>query len=946
MKPLRLVMSAFGPYAGEEVIEFEKLGNTGLYLITGDTGSGKTTVFDAVSFALFGESSGGNREPSMLRSRFAEPKTKTFVELEFLYKNNTYRVKRNPEYLRPKDRGEGETKERADAQLYLPGDGLITGIKNVDDKIIELLGVNKEQFSQIAMIAQGDFLKLLLADTKKRSEIFREIFGTGNYQELQDALRSRSGILRDEYDRISASIGQYLEGIRCPKEHAYYEEMERFKSDKKYASAKAQMAGKLLEELCDDLKTQVKEYERTFQEADQAFNKVNHKLGIFQSIINEETELEKGKKRLEDLTEKLRESKLLLEEEEKKSPRRKALSEEITIKKEKLKDFDELDELTAQYGECEVQQKELNRSVEKEEKEIEKLQERITKGQENRALLDNPQAKHSRLEQEKERLEQLDAILKEYEEDLKRIEELGNKQKQEIKRYEKAAAEADKKMDFFLKLERAFLDGQAGVLAAGLKKGEPCPVCGALEHPSPAFCHEEVPEQSEVEDAKGLAEACRQKAVKLSEKARELSGQRTALIEKSEDCGEKLFKAWKGLSGIPFEICNTADFQNKEVLDNASKWVEERITRTRKELEETARHIEEAKELDEKLPQMNQELMDKNSRYQEYKEQSVKLQQAMESLQSQQEKLKATLGFASKKDAADYVKGLEKELAKLEKDYESAKKEAEDMGGKLKETEASVKTLTASVNKQKKEAGEEDIEVLRAEEKRLKQEREQISEARKELELMADADERAKRNVLKQLDNLSKTGAKWQMVKALHNTASGSIAGKDKIMLETYVQMAYFDRIINRANVHFMKMTDGRFELLRCQEAGNQKSQSGLELNVLDHYDMSRNGGSRSVKSLSGGESFLAALSLALGMSEEVSANAGGIQMDALFVDEGFGSLDEGALDRAVRALQELSTANRIVGIISHVPELKNRMDRQIVVKRDKLKGSRTELVL
>lgn len=946
MKPLRLVMSAFGPYAGEEAIEFEKLGNTGLYLITGDTGSGKTTVFDAISFALFGESSGGNREPSMLRSRFAEPKTKTFVELMFLYKNNTYRVKRNPEYLRPKDRGEGETKERADAQLYLPGEELITGIKNVDDKITELLGVNKEQFSQIAMIAQGDFLKLLLADTKKRSEIFREIFGTKNYQELQDALRSRSGKLHDEYDRISASIGQYLEGIRCPIEHPYYEEMERFKSDKKYASAKAQMAGKLLEELCNDLQIQVKEYDKVFQEADKAFNRVNHKLGIFRSIKQGEDELEKIEKKLEELKIRSKESRLLLNKEEEKAPGRKALSEEITIKKEKLKDFDELDELTVEFGKREEQLRDLGKFIGKEEKEIEKLQDQIVKGQEKRALLDNPLAKYSRLEQEKERLEQFYLIFKEYEEDLKRIQELGSKQKQEIEKYQKAAEDADKKLTFSLKLERAFLDGQAGVLAAGLKKGEPCPVCGALEHPSPASCHKEVPEQSEVEEAKEFAEACWQEAVRLSEKANKISGQRTVLEEKSKDCGEKLLKAWKELPGMPFEIHNAVDLQNKEAFHDSDKWVKDRMFRMQEEMEKTVLHIEEAKALDEKLPRMNQELMEKKSQFQDHKEQSAKLQQAMESLQSQKEKLKTQLGFGSKKEAAAYIKGLEKELAQMEKDYEKAKKETEDVDGKLKATEASIKTLTDSVKKQKKEAGEENIEVLRAEEKRLKQEREQIGEARKEAELMADADDRVKRNVLKQLDKLGETGAKWQMVKALHNTASGSVAGKDKIMLETYVQMAYFDRIINRANVHFMKMTDGRFELIRCQEAGNQKSQSGLELNVLDHFYMSKKGGSRSVKSLSGGESFLAALSLALGMSEEVSANAGGIRIDAMFVDEGFGSLDEGALDRAIRALQELSTANRIVGIISHVPELKNRMERQIVVKRDKLKGSRTELVL
>lgn len=946
MKPLKLVMSAFGPYAGEEVIEFEKLGNTGLYLITGDTGSGKTTIFDALSFALFGESSGGNREPSMLRSRFADAKAKTFVELEFLYKHDTYRVKRNPEYLRPKDRGEGETKERADAQLYLPGDGLVTGIKNVDDKITELLGVDKEQFSQIAMIAQGDFLRLLFADTKKRGEIFREIFGTGNYQQLQDALRSRSGKLHDEYERLSASIGQYLEGIRCPKDYAYYEEMERFKSDKKYASVMAKTAGKMLEELCDDLQVQVKEYEKAFSETDKAFQKATHKLGIFQAVAQGEERLEKEEKRQADLTELLKESRLLLEEEEKNSPRRKALSEEIAIKKEKLKDFGELDELTAQYGRKEKELQDLTRAIEKEEKEIKRLGEQITKGQARRAALHNPLAKYNKLEQEKERSEKLYEVLKEYAADQEHIRELNSLQEKAIKRYQKAAEDADRVMSFSSKLERAFLDGQAGVLAAGLKKGEPCPVCGSLEHPGPAFCHDTVPEQSEVETAKENAETSRKEAAKLSEKAKEISGQRTALEEKYRECGERLFKAWKELPEILFEIQSASEFQKEEVLTDADSRIKERLSRLQQESEKTSMDIKEAEELDEKLPNMEQELSEKRNRFQEKKEQSAKLQQAMESLGVEQAKMRGQLGFPGKKEAAAYVKELEKELTRLEKAYHKAKKEAEEVGGKLKETEAAIKTLKTSVKKQKKEAGEEDIEALREEEKRLKQEKERLSAAQKEVELMWDADEEVKRNVIRQLAKLSETGEKWHMVKALHNTASGSIAGKDKIMLETYVQMAYFDRIINRANVHLMKMTDGRFELLRSKEAGNQKSQSGLELNVLDHYYMNKNRGSRSVKSLSGGESFLAALSLALGMSEEVSANAGGIEMDAMFVDEGFGTLDEVALDRAVRALQELSTANRIVGIISHVPELKNRMDRQIVVKRDKLKGSRTELVL
>jgi exonuclease SbcC len=939
MKPLTLVMSAFGPYAGEETIAFDQMGNTGLYLITGDTGAGKTTIFDAISFALFGESSGGNREPSMLRSKFADSKTKTFVEMTFCYKQKIYRVKRNPEYLRPKDRGEGETRERADALLELPNHELVTGSKNVNECIIQLLGVNKEQFSQIAMIAQGDFLKLLLADTKKRSEIFREIFRTKNYQQLQMALQLQSSRLKDEYEQISASIGQYLEGLRCPAEHVHYEELERIRSHREYAVSQAQIVGTLLEELCADLHRQEKEYQKALAETEDAYHKISSRLGIFQAIRQGEADLAKAEKRLTEITEKLEMSRQLFQIEKEREPEQKRLAQEITIKKDKLKDYDELEALTQQAA---VQKKnicELNRMTEKEKAEIEKLQQQITEGETKKELLENAQARALQLEQEKTKLIQLQEQCGEYEEKCGQLDELAKQQLREREEYQRAAEAADSSAKKALQMERAFLDGQAGILAATLKIGQPCPVCGATEHPNPAVCHAQIPGQEAVEKAKKQAKEKQEKSVALSEQAKETAGRKSVLEESRQISAKKLFDAWKEIAA------QVPEPDNADAMEQGKAWLKKMIEQTGKELKKTAAEIEEWKALKEKLPLMQQELTEKQSCFRENREKTVKEQAEYANLQERKAQWQAQLGFAGKKEAENHIKGLEKELSGLEKAYRQAQEAVEHESDRWKETTAEVRTLTDSVDKQRREAGEENIEVLQAEEKRLKQEKQRISKEQKEIALMRDADERIAGQVKKQLEKLNETGARWQMVKSLHNTAAGNIAGKDKIMLETYVQMAYFDRIINRANVHLMKMTDGRFELLRSKEAGNQKSQSGLELNVLDHYYMSQGNGSRSVKSLSGGESFLAALSLALGMSEEVSANAGGIEMDAMFVDEGFGTLDESALDRAIRALQELSTANRIVGIISHVPELKNRMERQIVVKKDKLKGSSTELM-
>lgn len=932
MRPLKLVMSAFGPYAGEETIDFEKMGNRGLYLITGDTGSGKTTVFDAVSFALFGESSGENREPAMLRSRFAEAKTKTFVELIFLYKGREYRVKRNPEYLRPKDRGEGETAERADAVLYLPEGGLLEGVKNVNEKIVELLGVNKEQFSHVAMIAQGEFLKLLLADTKKRSEIFREIFGTKKYQALQDALKSRSGKLHDEYNEISRSIGQYLEGVRCPKEHVHFEEFEKLKEEKEFVSSNH--LREMLEELCGDLNGWVKELDKALKKTDKELEQNSHRLGIYKSVKQGEENLEQTEKHKEEISIKLSECRALLTEQEKQEPKRKALAAEIAVKREKLKDFEELDGLVKEHKEKEKQLQESKKKIEKEEKALEKLEEEKKSGQEQKALLGNPLEKCAKAEGERERFLRLLEVFEEYGKNCEQLAALKKDETAARKQYQKAAEDMGKKLAYANELERAFLDGQAGVLAAELKQGEPCPVCGSTEHPKPASSHKEIPGQEEVEQAREEGENARKEATALSEQVKEIAGRRKTLEEKGKDSEEKLFKVWQENMELPFEE------------KKAGKVIKERISQVDKELKKAETQKEKLRKLEESLPKLEQELKEKGSLFQKLKEQAAKEEEKALSLWKQIEGMRKKLGFSGKKEAEAHVKELEKNLAAMAKAYENAKKETGETEKALLNAEASIKTLEKSIKKSRKEMGEEDGETLFTEQERLAEEKKRINAEKQEAERMWNADDSVRKSVASQLDRLEETGAKWQMVKALHNTASGSIAGKDKIMLETYVQMAYFDRIIDRANVHLMKMTDGRFDLLRSKEAGNQKSQSGLELNVADHYYMTKDGGSRSVKSLSGGESFLAALSLALGMSEEVSANAGGIETDALFVDEGFGTLDESALDRAISALQELSNADRIVGIISHVPELKNRIERQIVIKKTKGKGSGTELIV
>ncbi len=919
MKPLKLTMSAFGPYAGVETIDFEKIGDSGLYLITGDTGAGKTTVFDAISYALFGESS-GHREASMLRSKFAEGKIKTYVNLLFAYKGQQYEIRRNPEYMRPKDRGEGETAEKADAQLLLPDGNLVTGVKHVNDRVIELLGVNKEQFSQIAMIAQGEFLKLLLSDTKKRSEIFRELFGTRKYQELQDLLRTRSGKLHDRYEEISKSIEQYLADFKCPKESVYYDEIENVKNSK-HVSLPEQVRS-LLAQICKEMDAEATAYEKQLKDIDKQGEQLNRRLVLYKELCGNEELLSEKAKEQTKLIEMVMNCQEKLRIEEEKQPRQKELSEEILLKQNKLEEFTQLD---VWLEELDQNKRKLHSAQTKQrthEENLLSLRQALGTNREKRAKLQNPEAEYVRIRQEMEKKEQLLKDYQIYDEEQKRIEALAQKENVLKEQYCESAKEADTLMECALKLERAFLDGQAGVLASRLENGEPCPVCGSKEHPHPAVGETAIPEQTEVEEAKEKAESKRKESTALSESVKEITAKKEILLQKQEEWKQRL------------------------ATDITKEQLAKELKQQQLLLGKIGSDVAEAKRLDESIPLQEEKMEKEQAICQAEKEQLVKLKESCTNLEQQIKRQQEQLGFAGLAEAETYIQGLEAERNILEEAYKKAQKNLADAEVKKKECEASIQTLETAVKKQRKELKDTDGKALLQQDAELKLQKKRLDMLAKEAGHMAKGNEQIQSHVLRQLDELEKVGKQWQMVKALHNTAGGNIPGKDKIMLETYVQMACFDRIIARANVHLMKMTDGRYELLRAKEAVNQKSQSGLELNVLDHYYMSQSGGSRSVKSLSGGESFLAALSLALGMSEEVSANAGGIELDALFVDEGFGSLDEAALDRAIRALQELSTANRIIGVISHVPELKNRMERQIVVRRDKTKGSRTEVVV
>ncbi|MCI9336975.1 MAG: AAA family ATPase [Lachnospiraceae bacterium] len=1480
MKPLQLIISAFGPYADRTEIDFSSFGGQGLYLITGDTGAGKTTIFDAVVFALYGEASGDVRQSDMFRSKYAKDDVPTYVEYTFAYRGKEYTVKRNPEYMRPKGRGSGYTLQRADAQLTYPdGRAPVTKVTDVTKAVTELVGLDRKQFTQIAMIAQGDFQKLLFAGTEERGDIFRQIFGTGLYQRIQEQLKAEVKLQKDQYEELKRSMNQYMEGIDCQESPAggagsRLEMLRKTKFD-----GRVEEGLELLTLLCGEDESALEAMDRQTQGLDEEIRRRDQLMVKIQHRQEQQGRLLENQKKREELQTEFTEKEILFGEAGKNREACAGLEERIQAALKNLEKLDSLDEnreawqageeeiavqrrcreeldakrqtleaalqeeqeeygLLAGAGEEKVRldreksdilrrQQELQRMSEGLARETEQqstaeqaiaqsrekqrtLSEKIAQKQRKAEALGDRDAMLSAVEQaagqladrleawlrqEREReeaakeeeqirlalegftgrsqafakeeeacekehtslrdskeiillrrheteearqrlqacREQAEAVRESgeavraleqvYEEScarwdacekernrcqeeweafgdvqarrlmaqqrLEKLEEAGEtlaKLSSETERLERmqeeliraraqyqAAAEEKKRLgDAYRKMDQAFLDAQAGLLARGLEEGRACPVCGSVHHPSPAQVPEAVPQKAQLDRGKKELSAAEGKAERLSEKAGylreqllqqlsqtkatagemlrlEILGERkegqnlpesgpesilleaesqekadSALREEIAKCyavikevsdkihilepglkneraqaeracslKAKLEEKLKGMEPVRKSLegkrqdtlleLNTAKSRFDERQGQWERFLEElpgeklrefcvfesdiarrewpadqvfsglqqayeqslarlkqaeaagerldaleermvRIKQQRRQLEEeTAKSREQAancrgrreaagRQLAEELKKTEESLAEADRLFEAYgqishpellkeapskqaafEEDALRKRHLTESyLLTLAEWKKRILGDIAlrKQLEADRLKGeeelsrnrtllgeQEKELAgvmsrKAEKAaqlqgsltafYGSRREEdcasrlselfadslpeeaqlreaalealekldrlllqAEAAGRKNQEQLARRQVLEQSIpgkETQKKELSEEirkaelnlerksaenaerkkRIEALaeqlhgvtreqtlesislcksrkEALEEAYRTAQEELTQCRIRMERLDEAmdtlrgqlaaageesllsveevaarreecqrekkelDEKRNRKyaalsrnrdilskVKSRRDEIAAVEKRYVWMRSLADTAGGTLSGKQKIELETYVQMTYFDRIIRRANLRLLTMSSGQYELKRQQEGGSRSKKAGLELEVIDHYNATE----RSVKTLSGGESFQASLSLALGLADEIQSHAGGIRMDSMFVDEGFGSLDGEALGQAMKALQQLTEGNRLVGIISHVAELKERIDAKIVVTK------------
>ena len=916
MRPIKLTMRAFGPYSNTTALELDKLGSCGLYLITGDTGAGKTTIFDAICYALFAAASGDVRDGAGLRSKNADPSVKTEVELVFLFKEKKYTVRRSPEYMRKKARGEGFTKEGASSELIMPDGRVVTGVNEVTAEITTLLGVDRAQFSQIAMIAQGDFQKLLLAKTEDRKRIFEKIFNTELYGVLQRRLSDEANRLSDEYQRDANLMEHTLKSIRAAE---VSEDIERLKGNKYKPEESAELieelikSDKLLEEQC------AADIARTDEEISltEAQIKTHEELVLMmQELTVAKTECARLEARREELLavcaladEKAAEI-VKITQESARLGATLALYAELDSVRDELKLLSlqreacggELDLLNTRY-------ETLNKQIEADEKEFKTVGEaalRVGEIKLGKNELDILLSKYKQAKSELDGVCEVDSS----------VFILDERYRGELGRFQNLTAE-------LAALRTSYLNAQAGILAADLKDGVPCPVCGSTDHPAPCKTVDGAPSKETLDLAEAQELEARERASRTSE---ELGRLRGALEQRRE----ALLRCAGELS-----LTDAEELLRENNYARLRELIDEGRDRTRALYEEETVALQECEEkarrynaLQDEIPKHKDELKALDERKRVAQDRLSALDANTSEKTKTAESLASKLEYESQNEVNKVINSLQNRRESLENDINIAKENLTKCDNDIAKNKGIIENLESQASRLKTQ----DAEQLRQQLLELKAKKgyllNQSNAIHARIVSNTDVLETMRELILKH----GQTYAKYTVIKVISNTANGTVAGKEKISLEAYVQGAFFDRIIDRANVRLMRMTHGQYELKRRLEAENKRPKSGLDLDVVDHYTATE----RSVKMLSGGETFMASLSLALGLSDEIMSRAGGIKLDTLFVDEGFGSLSPDSLDAAIEALLSLEEGGRLVGIISHVGELKERIERQLVVTKDK----------
>lgn len=1048
MKPLKLKMQAFGSYGEETLIDFEKV-NQNLFLITGDTGAGKTTIFDAIVFALYGEasSSANKKEGVVLQSQYVDFAKEPFVELTFSEGNNAdseiYTVRRVPRHLKPITRGAGKGGQReitGSVSLIMP-DGMEYPSKEADSKLWEIVGLTKSQFMQVAMIAQGEFMDLLRAKSDDKKVIFRKLFNTEMYQNIVTELGNRKREKDKEIAILKTQCQTEAVRIRISETYEFQKEMQQSKRQ----IEEGQMAGLAdfmdrLEALCDWMKKELENAERAYQESECARTGKGEELAKAEELLKWFAQLEKAQEdlrryeaqepemiRAKELAAQIRavyeiaekynqyheaettwtDSVRALKEWEEKIPELlETLKVAETTEKMERQKYNQEIERYSTISEKVRKSREILNAIGQKEKEVtadKKAAENAEKDfAEAESALENHEKQETEWKKQSEKLTETDKILAQWEARSQEAESLCQeleavavirkqageslaKAKKKLEIYAKTSKEYQ---DSYEKMRQMFLNEQAGMLAADLKPGIPCPVCGSTDHPHPfagAVDHVDIsPEnlQKMAEDVENLrtkqeqaaneSHAAKTRYETRKENFVEAVGRLRNRMQKSipeiqKDAGlsgmNEALKSWKNSIDLSLktlkkdaeklrkisELLQNADARRgklKEKLElyratqtEAARKLTEDMAQlnsfrascefaTEKEAAATLEKAETAKQASEKIYKKAADALDAASSARQNAETLIAKYQ--KEIPAQEEKL------AVKKAA--YMDFMQEKQMTEEVWKQLAKENSRDTEKNLTDTVEAYREAKAAAIAQKNAAGETIGDAQKPDLAKIKAEKEAAETAYQSAEKrysQLKSDYKDNREILTALS--ARMEKRQEVIKeharidALYRMTSGNVSGS-RMDLETFVQRYYLERILYAANRRFQEMSAGQFELRMydLKKAGEGKNR-GLDLMVYSTVT----GKEREVRTLSGGESFMAALSLALGMADQIKQSSAAINLDMMFIDEGFGSLDEHSRNQAVRVLQEMAEGSRLIGIISHVSELKQEIEDQLIVTKD-----------
>lgn len=1049
MRPIKLVMNAFGPYASRAEVDFEQFGEKGIFLITGDTGAGKTTIFDAITFALFNKTSGMERDIQTLRSDFADGTEETFVELTFSHMGREYQIYRSPQYLKPKKNG-GTTSKPAKAVLYREPELPIEGVKAVNEAVEDLLRINYDQYKQISMIAQGEFRKVLNADAKNRGEILQKIFATAGYRKMGYLLDERYKKAFGEMANLYRSMDQYFDSVVCGPESIFVEALAEQKKlsgtdrSQYQVDKRIQLLAELIEE--DKALTALWEKDAASKRADaenaagklaliQAdnalFDKYEAALEVQKALDAKAEEmktlgdtLDKQKKavyavkpaydglkeeqqslhktesdyqftaqqsNLARLSVSMAEMRLM--DAEAQVPLMEQKKAEAAVLKQEEENYQKRDQLQAEIDTCRQQIEVCSSGVAGKEAEVKILTEAISSGEDRvEALVDSPQ-KLALMQGEKQRLsEQLSGCREVLDVKFPELERKEQKLTECQNMYLTRRSGFDEINEQFLHMERGLEASRAGILAQTLEEGQPCPVCGSMSHPKPAVLSAEAVTEDDLKRLKVKRDKAEQEKTQAGE---------TAAKAKAAFDGEEkmLYETVGKMLSMEATDLPKDHGELEGLVKEREAQLSQTLEQTDEELKVLAEQMKELQRLNLSLKEDKQKLDGLREELDGLKDKLQKAQVKQGSLQGQLAAIK-DLPYGSLKEAVVARNALEQEaeqiqdnlnkkqmgLTKAKELFSAEKAKAESLATQITELKASVEQkeqafvvaleqegfadktefetfvtgreeiriaeeslqayhMAVTANAANLQTAARDIEgKVRIDQMAAEQDvmdcRQAESEAQKQLNAVLHRKENHENIYRKMVQQRDKAADQLKEVTTLKNLADifqGKAAGRNKTSFETYVQMAGFDDIIHAANQRLQPMSGGQYQLYRHEDL-EAKGNVALNLDILDHYT----GKKRPVSTLSGGESFMASLSLALGLSDRVTANAGGIKIDTLFIDEGFGTLDEKSLGDALAMLNALSDSNKLIGIISHREELKEVIPRKVMIKKNH-KGSRIE---